>query len=206
LVDRLTVHLPGLLPGVRCYTDASLTPDLQSLQPRLAGIGLFIINTQVQPTQTIYIKAKMMGATSVLMAEAAAIALAAIVTDRLNLQQIHFLSDNQQLVQFLSAVDKGNPPDWRIKHFTQVFTNHTRHGDKRILKVHRSQNQTADNLAKQALSQSQPTSLALACTCSNSRTCNSVSITGCTYVCSLELYKAVISFMLLKIKIIVLTA
>ena len=106
-------------------------------------------------------------ATSVLMAEAAAIALAAIVTDRLNLQQIHFLLDNQQLVQFLNAVDQGNPPDWRIKHFTQVFTNHTRHGDKRILKVHRSRNQTADNLARQALSQSQPTSLALACTCSN---------------------------------------
>ena len=64
----------------------------------------------------------MTGATSVLMAEAAAIALAAIVTDRLNLQQIHFLSDNQQLVQFLNDVDQGNPPDWRIKHFTQVFT------------------------------------------------------------------------------------
>ena len=47
LVDRFTVHLPRLLPGVRCYTDASLTPDLQSLQPRPAGIGLFIINTQV---------------------------------------------------------------------------------------------------------------------------------------------------------------
>ena len=106
----------------------------------------------------------MTGATSVLMAEAVAIALAAIVTDRLNLQQIHFLSDNQQLVQFLNDVDQGNPPDWRIKHFTQVFTNHTRHGDKRILKVHKSQNQTADNLARQALSQSQPTSLALACT------------------------------------------
>jgi len=59
----------------------------------------------------------MTGATSVLMAEAVAIALATIVTDRLNLQQIHFLSDNQQPVQFLNAVDQENPPDWRIKHF-----------------------------------------------------------------------------------------
>jgi len=45
LVDRLTVHLPGLLQGVRCYTDASITPDLLSFPPRAAGIGLFIINT-----------------------------------------------------------------------------------------------------------------------------------------------------------------
>jgi hypothetical protein len=59
LVNRLTVHLPGLLQGVRCYTGASITPDLPSFLPRVAGIGLFIINTQVNPAQTIYIKAKM---------------------------------------------------------------------------------------------------------------------------------------------------
>ena len=93
LVDRLTVHLPELLQGVRCYTDASITPDLPSFPPRAraAGIGLFIINTQVNPAQTIYIKAKMTRATSMLMAEVAAISLAAIVTDRLHLQQINSL-------------------------------------------------------------------------------------------------------------------
>jgi len=154
LVDRLTVHLPGLLQGVRCYTDASVTPDLPSFPPRAAGIDLFIINTQVNPAQTIYIKAKMTRATSVLMAEAAAIALAAIVTDRLHLQQINFLSDNQQLVHFLNAEDQANPPDWRIKHFTQVFTNHTRQGNRRVFKIQRSQDRIADNLARQALSQS----------------------------------------------------
>jgi hypothetical protein len=108
LVDSLTVHLPGLLQAVRCYTDASIAPDLLSLPPRAASIGLFIINTQVNPTQTIYIKAKMTRATSVLMAEAAAIALAAIVTDWQHLQHINFLSDNQYLVHFLNAEDQAN--------------------------------------------------------------------------------------------------
>jgi hypothetical protein len=42
------------------------------------------------------------------MAEAAAIALAAIVTDRLHLQHINFLSDNQHLVHFFNAEDQAN--------------------------------------------------------------------------------------------------
>ena len=46
-IPSINNGMAGLLSGVRCYTDASLTPDLQSLQPRPAGIGLFIINTQV---------------------------------------------------------------------------------------------------------------------------------------------------------------
>jgi hypothetical protein len=45
LEDVYLVRLPGLLHGVRCYTDASTSPDLPSLPPRNAGIGLFIINT-----------------------------------------------------------------------------------------------------------------------------------------------------------------
>jgi putative N-acetylmannosamine-6-phosphate epimerase len=47
--------------------------------PRNAGIGVFIINTQVQPPQQVYIKATMKDFTSVLMAEAAALALATTV-------------------------------------------------------------------------------------------------------------------------------
>ena len=73
--DRYLVRFPGLLQGVKCYTDASTSPDLPSLTPRNAGIGLFIINTQIHPAKTIYIKAIMTATTSVLMAEAAAMAL-----------------------------------------------------------------------------------------------------------------------------------
>jgi len=103
-----------------------------------------------------------------LMAEAAALALAAIITERPNLHQINFLSDNQQLVHFLNASDQANPPDWRIKYFTQLFSNYTSQRDTRIFKIQRPQNQTADILARQALLQTHPPSLSLACNCSYS--------------------------------------
>jgi hypothetical protein len=48
--------------------------------------------------QTIYIKVMITGATLVLMAEAATMTLAAIVTDCLSMHQHIFLSDNQLLV------------------------------------------------------------------------------------------------------------
>lgn len=66
------VHTPLLLPGVRCYTDASTTPDSSSTMATNAGLGILIINNQRHPTQNIYIKALFSGSTSVLMAEAAA--------------------------------------------------------------------------------------------------------------------------------------
>jgi len=166
--DRYLVRFPGLLQGVKCYTDASTSPDLPSLTPRNAGIGLFIINTQIHPAKTIYIKAIMTATTSVLMAEAAAMALAAIVTNCLGLQQVIFLFDNQQLVHFLNGLDQANPPEWRIKYFTQTFSNFTGQRDMRILRVQRAHNQTADVLARQALLESQsPVSSGLLCNCSN---------------------------------------
>jgi hypothetical protein len=42
----------------------------------------------------------MAASSSVLMAEATALALAAEITMRLNLQNMNFLSDNQELVHF----------------------------------------------------------------------------------------------------------
>ena len=119
---------------------------------RRAGIGVFIVNTQVHPPQRIYIKAKMSDSTSVFMAEAAALALAASVTQRLNLQHTNFLSDNQELVLFLNASDHSNPPDWRrIKHFTQLLINNTKQRSTGIFKVRPNLNQTADTLARQAV-------------------------------------------------------
>ena len=105
---------------------------------RRAGIGVFIINMQVQPPQHIYIKATMLESTSVLMAEAAALALAATVTERLHLQHTNFLTDNQELVLFLNASDHSNPPDWRIKHFTQLFIDFTEQSSTRIFKIQRA--------------------------------------------------------------------
>jgi hypothetical protein len=61
--------------------------------------------------QTIYIKALMKGTSSVLLAKAATLALAATATNLLDLQQVSFLSDNQQLVHFLNAPNQADPPD-----------------------------------------------------------------------------------------------
>ena len=45
--DPYLVRLPASLTGVRCYTDASTSPDLPSNLSRNAGIGIFIVNNQV---------------------------------------------------------------------------------------------------------------------------------------------------------------
>lgn len=132
---RYTVLFPALLTGARCYTDASTMPDQASFIPRKAGIGIFIINTQVQPPQNIYIKAAMQDSASVLMAEAAALALAAAVTARLQIQHTNFLTDNQELVHFLNSSDHSNPPDWRIKHLTQLFINFSQNRDTTTFKI-----------------------------------------------------------------------
>jgi hypothetical protein len=150
-MDRYTIELPALLTGVRCYVDASTAPDLPTQPPRIAGLGILFVNTQVQPVQTIYIKAQVTGIHSVLMAEAAALALAARVNDSLNFDNTTFLSDCQQLVHFLNQQDQTHPPEWRMKPFTQSFTNLSTHRHGKILKINRSLNTTADGLARLAL-------------------------------------------------------
>jgi hypothetical protein len=156
-VDRYTIQVPALLPGVRCYVDASTAPDQPSLPPRKASLGILFVNTQVQPAQTIYIKAQVTGIHSVLMAEAAALALAARVNDSFNFYNTIFLSDSQQLVHFLNQQDQTHPPDWRIKFFTQSFTNYSLHRRGKVLKINRNLNTTADGLARLALSVSSNT-------------------------------------------------
>jgi hypothetical protein len=55
--DRFTVQLPGTLQGSRCDTDASTLLDQTALPTKNAGLGVLIIDTQVHPSQNIYIKA-----------------------------------------------------------------------------------------------------------------------------------------------------
>jgi len=61
-----------------------------------------------------------------------------------------FVSDSQQLVHFLHQENQQNPPQWRIKPFTQVFINAAATLQTQLFKINRSQNSTADTLAKQA--------------------------------------------------------
>jgi hypothetical protein len=104
----------------------------------MAGIGILFVNTQ--STQTIFIKAQLAGVQSVLMAEAAALALAAQVIDSLHYDNTTFLSDCQQLVLFLNQQDQSHTPDWRIKYYTQSFTNSSAPRRAKILKINRNLN------------------------------------------------------------------
>jgi ribonuclease HI len=95
--------------GIHCYVDASTLPD-QSSMTRRAGLGIHIINLQVQPANHIYIRACLQETHSVLSAEATAMALAATIVNRLDAQQVFFYSDSAQLVDFLNSQDHTDPP------------------------------------------------------------------------------------------------
>jgi hypothetical protein len=48
--------MPALLHGLRIYTDTSLTPDLNILQYRNAGIGVFLFGSTEHYNINVYIK------------------------------------------------------------------------------------------------------------------------------------------------------
>jgi ribonuclease HI len=150
-VDIFLVPIPTALHGTRCYIDASTQPDQQVPVPRDAGIGIFIVDTQSQPSHSIFIKAAMKDASSVLMAEAAALALAIKFIKALSLQHVTVLSDNQQLVNFINGSSLHHPPDWRIKPLTQIAANDLQGTSVAVRRIRRQQNQMADLLARQAL-------------------------------------------------------
>jgi hypothetical protein len=90
------------------------------------------------------------------MAEAAALALAAIIADRLHYNDVTFLYDCQRLVHFLNSTDLTNPPEWQIKHDTQMYINSTGTRQSKIFKISRDLNVTAGTLAKQAFRATAP--------------------------------------------------
>jgi hypothetical protein len=92
-MDRCLIQDPDLLPRIRCFLDASTAPDQQPQTSQSAGIGIIFLNSQVQPEQKIQIKAIMTMTQSVIMAEAAALALAVKLAQNLHFGNISFLSD-----------------------------------------------------------------------------------------------------------------
>jgi hypothetical protein len=104
---------------------------------------------QEQPSQALSIRAKFQGSTSVLMAEAASLTLAFMITYTLNITGVSFLSDSAQLVQFLNMQDQSNPPGWRIKPLAQLYTNNVAATASRTYKIPRRLNTIADSLAHQ---------------------------------------------------------
>jgi hypothetical protein len=87
---------------------------------------------------------------SVLMAEAAALALAVIITDRLGLQQVDLTA---------GALPKWSRPNQATGTENQILHSDLlqlyRSRNTRIRRIQRTQNQTTDALARRALAESQ---------------------------------------------------
>jgi hypothetical protein len=73
--DPLPCRISSL--GTKCYWDASIDHDQNHHLNRAVVFGVFVINTQVRSTQSIFIQETIGNATSVLMAKVAELALAA---------------------------------------------------------------------------------------------------------------------------------
>jgi hypothetical protein len=68
---------------VQCYTDASIDPEASKDLPRMAGLGIFI--QDMRRNNKFCIKLRIQDVTSVVMAEAAALAFAATISSKLGL-------------------------------------------------------------------------------------------------------------------------
>jgi hypothetical protein len=146
--NNFNCSLPILMPGPRCYSDASIAPDSISSRARSAGLGILLLD----PTHNLkcYIKAKIDHISSVLMAESASMALAAKICALLSISDISFLTDSQILASFFNGPALDKPPQWEIKPYTQKFLNATGNYNWKVFKVQRDFNVTAHVLANQA--------------------------------------------------------
>jgi len=148
--DPFLVSFPSSFAGTRCYTDATTLPDNQTSGTTQAGLGVFIINTDENPPISIFVKALLQESSSVLMAESAALALATDLLNQIQCTRYTIFSDNQQLVYFLNKSNLSNPPDWRIKPYSQSAANLLAIYSTQVRRIKRTQNQMADSLARQA--------------------------------------------------------
>ena len=93
--NSFRITQPALIEGIRCYIDASTSPDQPTQSYRPAGIGIFFLVPQEQAARSIFMKATVADVHSVFMAEAAALALAATIAQALHFPNVTFLSDSQ---------------------------------------------------------------------------------------------------------------
>jgi ribonuclease HI len=129
--------------------DAATAPDFNNYSPKFAGLGIFIVNTYDNPPFSVFIKAFMQDSTSVLMAESAPLALAFSLCRKMNLEHTQFYTDSQILTDCINGPDPSNPPDWRIKPFTQLIQA-SFNAYYSVAKIPRTKNQMADSLARRA--------------------------------------------------------
>ncbi|XP_066311255.1 uncharacterized protein [Miscanthus floridulus] len=140
--DQTFCRFPMLLPGARCYTDASIAPDMPNPSPRRAGLEIFILDPR--RNFKFYIKVQIGNITSVIMAEAAALAFAATTSSSLQIGDISFLADSQLLVSFFNGTNLSSPPHREAKPFTQSFLNSVINKRLQVLKDRSSQAKEGD--------------------------------------------------------------
>jgi hypothetical protein len=121
----------------------------------------------------------------VLMAKSAALALAISLCRNMNLEPVQFYSDSQLLVDCLNGPDPSNPPDWRIKPFTQIVQI-SLINSYQVFKIPRAQNMMADSLTRRALHRLlsfQPSSPLF---CSNPTHCQGCPLTNALRIVSIN--------------------
>jgi ribonuclease HI len=152
--------------GLKCYTDASTTPDLLSNGIRPAGIGIFVTNTQIQSPLIISLKDVMNDTPSVFVAEAAALAFATSLLHIMQLNPVNFLTDNQLLSHYINSTCQFDIPDWRAVAYTHIITSSLT-GASKVFNISRNHNHMADSLAKEGLELLHSNSLQSNYTCTN---------------------------------------
>jgi hypothetical protein len=180
--DPYMSQFPSELQGFRCYTDASISPDHPMVGARRAGLGIFIVNTDLSPPISVFIKASMQKVSSVLMVESAGLALASSIISRMHIGETHLLVDNRLLVNYINGLDHSNPPDWTVIPFTQTVNNLLPGTTMTVHKIRREHNQMADSLARQSISSLQDNQLDFSGSCVNPSHAN-----GCPFLEALQL-------------------
>jgi len=138
----------GDIDGFRCYTDASIDPDVSIDNPKSAGLGIVIQDNKANATHYIWLRIN--DITSVIMAKAAALAFAAAIISEMGIEETYFHTDNEMLVRYFNGEDCFWMPSWDSRPFTQKFINHTKHKRIQVLKIPRNKNYKAHKLARSA--------------------------------------------------------
>jgi ribonuclease HI len=102
MVNKFFVASPSTMEGFNCYTDASTTPDHMFNGVTSAGLGIYITNSQMQPSVTITFKAVLRDSLSVFVAEAAALAFATSLLHFMQLDHVNIFTDNQLLAHYIN--------------------------------------------------------------------------------------------------------
>jgi ribonuclease HI len=178
--NRFFVASPSFMEGLNCYTDAATAPDHMSNGITSAGLGIYILNSQTQPSVTVSFKAVLRDSQSVFAAEAAALAFATLLLHFMQMDQVNYFTDNQLLAHYLNNVDRFDIPDWRAAAYTHIINSSLTCASK-VFHISRTHNGMADSLAKEGLHLLNSDSLLPNFSCTNP-----THVLGCPFLGALQ--------------------